>query len=101
MSAMSSEKDGAGASMHPEAAKAVIARLKRARGQLDGVIAMIEADRDCSDVVTQLSAASKAVDRAAFAVVACGRALCRAAESNGETPALDRARLEKLFLSLA
>lgn len=89
------------ASMHPEAAKAVIARLKRARGQLDGVIAMIESDRDCADVVTQLSAASKAVDRAAFAVVACGLEMCLEAESKGETPVLDRARLEKLFLSLA
>lgn len=101
MTDMSPADSGASASMHPEAAKAVIARLKRARGQIDGVIAMIEADRDCSDVVTQLSAASKAVDRAAFSVVACGLEMCLEAESKGETPALDRARLEKLFLSLA
>jgi len=87
--------------MHPEAAAAVIARLKRARGQLDGVIAMIESGRECGDIVTQLSAASKAVDRAAFSVVACGLEMCLEAESRGETPPLDRTRLEKLFLSLA
>ena len=62
--------------MDPEDAAAVVTRLRRARGQLDGVIAMIEAGRDCSDIVTQLAAASKAVDRAGFTVVACGLEAC-------------------------
>ena len=48
----------------------VIARLRRARGQIDGVIAMIEAGRSCKDIVTQLAAASKAIDKAGFKVVA-------------------------------
>ena len=87
--------------MDPEDAAAVVTRLRRARGQLDGVIAMIEAGRDCSDIVTQLAAASKAVDRAGFAVVACGLEACAQAEARGEEPPMDRHRLEKLFMSLA
>ena len=65
------------------------------------ITSQAEWDRDCEDIVTQLSAASKAVDRAAFTIVSCGMAACVAAEARGEEPPLDRARLEKLFLSLA
>lgn len=50
----------------------VLNRLRRARGQLEGVIAMIESGRDCKDVVTQLAAVSKALDRAGFKIVATG-----------------------------
>ncbi|MFK0238689.1 metal-sensitive transcriptional regulator, partial [Streptomyces vinaceus] len=37
-----------------DSVSAVLNRLRRAQGQLTGVIAMIEAGRDCKDVVTQL-----------------------------------------------
>ena len=47
----------------------VVNRLKRARGQIDGVLVMIESGRDCNDVVTQLAATSSAIDRAAFKVL--------------------------------
>jgi DNA-binding FrmR family transcriptional regulator len=87
--------------MDEESAASVAMRLRRARGQIDGVLAMIDAGRDCEDIVTQLSAASKAVDRAAFTIVSCGLQACIEAESKGEAPPLDRDRLEKLFLSLA
>ncbi len=87
--------------MDEESAASVAMRLRRARGQIDGVLAMIEAGRDCEDIVTQLSAASKAVDRAAFTIVSCGLQACIEAEAKGELPPLDRDRLEKLFLSLA
>jgi DNA-binding FrmR family transcriptional regulator len=36
-------------------------RLPRVEGQVAGVIKMIEAERECRDVVTQISAASKAL----------------------------------------
>jgi DNA-binding FrmR family transcriptional regulator len=87
--------------MDEESAHLVATRLRRARGQIDGVLAMIEAGRDCEDIVTQLSAASKAVDRAAFTIVSCGLAQCIQAEAAGDAPPMDRSRLEKLFLSLA
>nr|WP_245170760.1 metal-sensing transcriptional repressor [Streptomyces anulatus] len=47
--------------MEQEATTAVLNRLRRAQGQLAGVIAMMEAGRDCKDVVTQLAAVSRAL----------------------------------------
>ncbi|MDH2387417.1 metal-sensitive transcriptional regulator [Streptomyces sp. HNM0663] len=85
--------------------KAVLNRLRRAQGQISGVIRMIEEGRDCEDVVTQLAAASRALDRAGFAIIATGLQQCVAdidsGRGNGEDTEAMRARLEKLFLSLA
>ncbi|KAA0918420.1 metal-sensitive transcriptional regulator [Dietzia sp. ANT_WB102] len=72
-------------------------RLKRAQGQLGAVIRMIEEDRDCEDIVTQLSAVSKALDRAGFAIIASGLEQCLT--NPGGT--MGKQELEKLFLSLA
>ncbi|WP_053741857.1 metal-sensitive transcriptional regulator [Streptomyces sp. NRRL WC-3618] len=85
--------------------KSVLNRLRRAQGQISGVIRMIEEGRDCEEVVTQLAAASRALDRAGFAIIATGLQQClsdvEAAERSGESKEQMRARLEKLFLSLA
>ena len=40
-----------------------IARLKRSEGQLRGIQKMIEEERDCMDIITQLSAVRSSVDR--------------------------------------
>ncbi|GAA3452414.1 metal-sensitive transcriptional regulator [Dactylosporangium matsuzakiense] len=79
----------------------VVKRLRRAEGQIRGVIAMLEDGRDCADVVTQLAAVSKALDRAGFKIIATGLRQCVTAEEQGQEPTLDVAKLEKLFLSLA
>ena len=80
---------------------AVLNRLRRAQGQLAGVIAMIEQGRDCKDVVTQLAAVSRALDRAGFKIVATGLRECINGEAgDGPTP-MSEAELEKLFLALA
>jgi DNA-binding FrmR family transcriptional regulator len=78
-----------------------VKRLRRAEGQIRGIIAMLEDGRDCADVVTQLAAVSRALDRAGFKVIASGLQQCVAAEAAGEEPSIDQARLERLFLSLA
>ncbi|NEB81166.1 metal-sensitive transcriptional regulator [Streptomyces sp. SID14478] len=85
---------------NPAASDAVLKRLRRAQGQLAGVIAMIEAGRDCKDVVTQLAAVSRALDRAGFKIIASGMRDCMTA-ADGEQPPLSEDELEKLFLSLA
>jgi DNA-binding FrmR family transcriptional regulator len=94
------ELDLAGAEL-----KSVLNRLRRAQGQISGVIRMIEEGRDCEEVVTQLAAASRALDRAGFAIIATGLQRCVAdiesGRTNGEDPQQMRARMEKLFLSLA
>lgn len=79
----------------------VIKRLRRAEGQIRGVIAMLEEGRDCADVVTQLAAVSRALDRAGFKVIASGLRQCVAAAEDGADQTVDMERMEKLFLSLA
>jgi len=79
-----------------QARAAVLNRLKRAQGQLGGVIAMVEDGRDCRDIVTQLAAVSRALDRAGFKIVASNMRQCL----NGES-ALTTDELEQLFLTLA
>ncbi len=78
----------------------VIKRLRRAQGQIGGVIRMIEEGRDCADVVTQLAAASRALDRAGFRLVASGLRDC-IAHPDRSADAPTEEELERLFLSLA
>lgn len=85
--------------LETEDVTALIHRLRRAEGQIAGVIRMLEEGRDCRDVVTQVAAVSRALDRAGFAIVASGLRRCLA---NPDGPdAVDPAELERLFLSLA
>ncbi|MBC7270229.1 metal-sensitive transcriptional regulator [Streptomyces sp. NPDC051740] len=74
-------------------------RLKRAQGQLAGVVRMLEEGRDCEDVVTQLAAVNRALDRAGFAIVASGLKQCLTQEGGADS--LDTQKMEKLFLSLS
>lgn len=79
----------------------VVSRLRRVQGQIGAVLRMIEEGRDCADVVTQLAAASRALDRAGFKIIATGMRQCVAEGHDEEQSRLDEAQLEKLFLSLA
>lgn len=51
-------------------------RLKRVEGQVRGVLRMMEEDKDCKDVVTQLSAVRSAVDRTIAQIVALNLEQC-------------------------
>ena len=84
--------------LNPEEMQAVVKRLRRAQGQIGGVLKMIEDGRDCQDIVTQLAAVSKALDRAGFAVIALGLRQCIV---DPESHSMDVESMEKLFLSLA
>lgn len=59
-------------------------RLKRSEGQIRGVLNMIEDEKDCEDVVTQLSAIRTSVDRAIGLIVAENLAQCLTEESDVE-----------------
>jgi len=82
-----------------EDSPAIINRLKRAQGQIGAVIRMLEDERDCRELVPQLAAVSKALDRAGFAMVASSLRECSTHPEAHD--ARDLADLEKLFLSLA
>jgi DNA-binding FrmR family transcriptional regulator len=85
--------------LEPDEMRAVINRAKRAHGHLAKVIAMLEQGSDCEDVVTQLSAVLKALERTGFAIVATGLQQCLAAGDGLDS--VDVKTMEKLFLGLA
>ena len=87
-----------GPALDREEMRVVARRLKRAQGQIGGIVKMIEEGRECQDIVTQLSAVSKAVDRAGFAVIALGLRQCIVDPTSEQ---VDVDAMEKLFLSLA
>ncbi|MCL8025000.1 metal-sensitive transcriptional regulator [Nocardioides bruguierae] len=73
----------------------VVNRLRRAQGQLGGVLRMIEEGRETDDVLSQLKAVSRALDRAGFALIATELRRSLADLSEEEV-----ARLERSFLSM-
>lgn len=87
--------------MRPEFVGDALVRLRRAHGQLSAVIEAMEEGRDCAEVLTQLAAVSRALDRAGFRIVASGMRYCLQAREDGDEPAMTEQELERLFLALA
>jgi len=85
--------------LKPEELGAVANRLRKAQGQIGGILRMIEQGRDCTDIVTQLVAVNHAMDRAGFAMIAASLKQCLAEPGGADSE--DAQNLEKLFLSLA
>ncbi|KAB2332816.1 metal-sensitive transcriptional regulator [Cytobacillus gottheilii] len=56
--------------------KSVVNRLKRIEGQLKGVLQMIEQNKDCRDVITQLSASRSGIDRTIGLIVSMNLEQC-------------------------
>lgn len=82
-----------------EAKRKISNRLRRAHGQLAAVITALDEDAHCRDIVQQLAAVSKALDRAGFLVISNALQQCLT-EPEAEGVAKPE-ELEKLFLSLA
>ena len=76
-------------------------RLRRAEGQIRGIQQMLADGRDCRDIVTQMSAASKALDQAGFLLVASGLTWClnHPEESAAEGYSLED--VQRMFMKLA
>lgn len=84
----------------PDVDRKIVNRLRRAQGQLAAVIAAVESGGECRDVVLQLAAVSKALDRAGFAIVSSALRNCLT-QASGAEGTLTVDELEKLFLTLA
>nr|WP_309100598.1 metal-sensitive transcriptional regulator [Fredinandcohnia onubensis] len=60
-------------------------RIKRIEGQLRGILRMMEENKDCKDVITQLSASRTAIDRTIGVIVSSNLVSCvRNADEKGE-----------------
>lgn len=85
--------------LNPDDMTPVINRLKRAQGQIGGVIRLIEEGRDCQAIVNQLAAVNKALDKAGYAIVSTGVRECLT--NTGNPNPEEQAKMEKLFLTLS
>ncbi|PAD81940.1 cytoplasmic protein [Niallia circulans] len=60
-------------------------RVKRMEGQLRGILKMMEENKDCKEVITQLSAVRSVVDRTMGVIVSTNLVDCVVeAQENGE-----------------
>lgn len=83
--------------IEPDELKTARDRLARVQGQIGGIVRMIEEGRDCTEILQQLSAASTALSRAGFTIIATGMAHCATEPNDSKS----RVALEKAFMSLA
>ena len=77
---------------------AVMNRIKRAQGQLAGVLRMVESERDVEEILLQLKAVTSALDRAGLAMIADEWRLAAAREEGPTDDDLER--VERLFIQL-
>lgn len=76
-------------------------RLRRIEGQVRGIHAMLEDDRECRDIVTQLAAATKALEQVGFKMLASGLASCLENPEKSAAEGYSIDVVEKMFLKLS
>lgn len=79
----------------------LLKRLARVEGQVRAVRNMIEEGRECRDIITQVSAASTALDQVGFRLLSAGLQQCMADPKQAKKDGFDLEEVEKLFLKLA
>ena len=76
-------------------------RLRRAAGQVQAVERMLAEGRECREVVTQLSAATKALEQAGFKIIAAGLTYCIENPEEAEANGYPLETVERMFMKLA
>ena len=76
-------------------------RLHRVAGQLEGIERMLDDGRECRDVVTQISAANKALEQAGFRLVAAGLTYCVANPEEADAAGYPLEEVQRMFMKLA
>jgi DNA-binding FrmR family transcriptional regulator len=78
-----------------------IKRLRRIEGQIRGIQQMLTESRDCREIVTQLSAANKALEQTGFLIVAAGLTWCLSDPERSAAEGYSLADVQKMFTKLA
>ena len=76
-------------------------RLRRIEGQVRGVQQMLSDKRDCRDVLTQITAARKALDQVGFGLVASGLTWCLAHPDEPGSDGTSLEEMQRMFTKLA
>ena len=75
-------------------------RLRRVHGPLGGINPMIEQGRDCQDVVQQLAAVGRAVDRVGLKLLTAQLRQCLTDDVAARDEGYEEGKFERLFLML-
>ena len=76
-------------------------RLRRVEGQIRGIERMLEEGRECRDIVTQLSAATRALEQAGFRLVSAGLTWCTEHPEEAARSGYPLEEVERMFMKLA
>ena len=76
-------------------------RLRRIAGQVQGIERMLDEGRECRDIVTQISAANRALEQAGFRLVSAGLNYCLTDPEKAEAEGYPIGEVEKMFMRLA
>lgn len=76
-------------------------RLRRVEGQVRGIQNMLAEERECRDVITQIAAASRALEQVGFRLLASGLTSCLQDPEQSTADGYSVAEVERLFLKLA
>ena len=76
-------------------------RLRRIEGQVRGIQVMLDENRECRDIVTQIAAATKALEQVGFRMLASGLASCLQDPEKSAAEGYSIDNVEKMFLKLA
>ena len=76
-------------------------RLRRIAGQVQGIERMLDDGRECRDVVTQISAANRALEQVGFRLVTAGLTYCIEHPDAAAAEGYPIDEVEKMFMRLA
>jgi DNA-binding FrmR family transcriptional regulator len=86
--------------LDPELTKNLSTRLSRIEGQVRAIRSMLEEGRECREVITQISAASTALDQVGFKLLSSGMQRCLQDPKKAGKEGFTLEEVEKLFLKL-
>ena len=76
-------------------------RLRRIEGQVRGMQNMLEEERECRDIVTQIAAVTKAMEQVGFRMLASGLTHCLQNPDESAASGFSVEDVEKMFLKLS
>lgn len=79
----------------------LLKRLRRVEGQVRGIQQMLIEQRDCREIVTQISAADKALGQAGFVLVAAGLTWCLEDPERSAAEGYQLYDVQRMFTKLA
>jgi len=76
-------------------------RLRRVEGQVHALESMLAEGRECREIVTQLSAANKALEQVGFRLISSGLVYCLEHPDDAEASGYPLEEVQRLFTKLA